>query len=284
MRAVAIAISVAIAGPALADTPQPRVVIVSIDGLRADAIKKAVMPRHVRLAAEGAIARSASTISKPLTLPAHAAMISGFDVEDHGLSWNSYRANRGHIRVRTIFTAAHDKGLTTAMIVGKDKLRHLATPGAIDHFEIPRKPSCSGVAAAAAAHFKRSQPHLMFVHFNDPDDAGHASGWASKDYARALATADRCLGVLIDAIDDSPASASTLIIVTADHGGEGSSHADGTAEGIRRIPWLARGPGIERATTITDPVDTFDTAATTLVMLGLKLTPKMRGTSRLRRP
>jgi predicted AlkP superfamily pyrophosphatase or phosphodiesterase len=275
---------VAIAGPAAADTPKPRVVIVSIDGLRADAIQKGVMPRHVRFAAEGAIAKTASTISKPLTLPAHAAMLSGFDVEDHGLSWNSYKADRGHIRVPTIFTAAHDKGLTTAMIVGKDKLRHLVTPGAVDHFEIPRKPSCDGVSASAAAHFTRSQPHLMFVHFADPDDAGHASGWGSKDYARALATVDRCLGVLVDAIDASPAGASTLIIVTADHGGEGSSHADGNTEGIRRIPWLARGPGIERATTITDPVDTFDTAATALVMLGLKPTPKMRGTSRLHRP
>jgi bisphosphoglycerate-independent phosphoglycerate mutase (AlkP superfamily) len=170
------------------------------------------------------------------------------------------------------------------MIVGKDKLRHLATPGAVDHFEIPRKSSCTGVAASAVAHFKRSQPHLMLVHFADPDDAGHSSGWGSDEYLRALATTDRCLGVLVDAIDASPFGASTLIIVTADHGGEGHTHADGRSDAVRRIPWLARGPGIERASTIKDHVDTFDTAATALATLGLARSPKMRGTSRLRRP
>jgi predicted AlkP superfamily pyrophosphatase or phosphodiesterase len=284
MRVLVVAVAALAAAPALADNTAPRVVIISVDGLRADAIKKDVMPRHVQFAAEGTTARTASTISKPLTLPSHASMLSGFDVDDHGLSWNSYRADRGHIRVPTIFTAAHAKGLTTAMIVGKDKLRHLATPGAVDHFEIPRKSSCTGVAASAVAHFKRSQPHLMFVHFADPDDAGHSSGWGSRDYARALATVDRCLGVLVDAIDASPLGAATLIIVTADHGGEGHSHSDGGSDVVRRIPWLARGPRIEARSIITDPVDTFDTAATAFAMLNLVRTPKMRGTTRLRRP
>jgi predicted AlkP superfamily pyrophosphatase or phosphodiesterase len=282
LLAVVAVVALAIVRPAAADGTQRRVVIVSVDGLRHDAIKKDVMPRHVRLAAEGTTAKQASTISKPLTLPSHAAMISGFDVDDHGLYWNSYKADRGHIKVPTVFTAARAKGLTTAMIVGKQKLRHLATPGAIDHFEIPRDASCKGVAASAAAHWKRSQPHVMLVHFADPDDAGHANGWGSDAYQRALAVSDRCLGVLVDAIDASPLAASTLIIVTADHGGEGHTHANPNSDVVRRIPWLARGPGIDKASTIADPVDTFDTAATALATLGLPRLPKMRGTSRVR--
>jgi arylsulfatase A-like enzyme len=259
---------------------EPHVVIVSIDGLRADAVTKDAMPRAVRFAAQGARAKTASTISMSLTLPSHASMISGRDVAAHGMSWNSYNAKKGPIKVATIFTSAHDHKLTTAMIVGKDKLRHLVTPGAVDHFEIPRDATCNGVAEAAAKYFTQSQPSLMFVHFSNPDDAGHASGWSSDAYRRAVIASDRCLGVLIDAIDGSPAARSTFVIVTADHGGQGRSHADGSADIIRHIPWFARGPGIESGSTI-DHVDTFDTAATALAALGLPRLPEMLGVARV---
>ncbi|MCW5809124.1 MAG: alkaline phosphatase [Deltaproteobacteria bacterium] len=261
--------------------PEPRVVVVSVDGLRADLITPEVMPRHAKLAAEGATARSASTIPETDTLPSHAAMLSGVGAAAHGLTWNSYRKDRGPIRVPTVFSAAHDRKLATAMFVGKAKLRHLLLPGSVDHFEIPRDPTCAGVAAAAAAHFASARPHLMFVHFSDPDDAGHRSGWLSPDYLAAAKASDRCLGTLLDAIDATPMAASTLVIVTADHGGDGHSHSDGRSQLNRRIPWIARGAGFARASTIDAPVDTRDTAATVLAALGLPALPNMLGTSRL---
>jgi hypothetical protein len=69
------------------------VVIVSIDGLRADA----VLPSHPTLellARQGVRAERALTIRRSTTLASHASMLSGVDDDKHGITWNSWRPNR----------------------------------------------------------------------------------------------------------------------------------------------------------------------------------------------
>ncbi len=257
-----------------------RVVIISIDGLRPDMMTPELMPRHVQLMAEGITARHASTITQSDTLPSHAAMLSGVGVAAHGLWWNSYKANRGFIKVPTVFSSARERGLTTAMIVGKQKLRHIAGPTSVDYFERPSY-LCGGVARRAAEYFTKVTPDLLFVHFSDPDEYGHSHGWLSKEYVRAAKNSDRCLATVLAAIDASPAGAGTLVIVTADHGGHAKHHSDGRSKLNRSIPWIARGPGVPKGATLEAPVETVDTAATTLAALGLPPLPHMRGQARL---
>ena len=269
------------AKPILPPTPPvakpKRVVIISIDGLRPDMMTEALMPRHVQLMREGTTARDAWTIQESDTLPSHAAMLSGVGMSAHGLSWNSYQANRGYIKVPTVFSAARAAGLSTAMIVGKPKLKHIASPGTVDHFERPSY-LCGGVAKRAAEYFASDHPDLLFVHFSDPDEYGHSHGWTSPEYKRAAQHSDRCLAIVLDAIEGSRDD--TLVIVTADHGGE-SRHHNGHDKPSRAIPWIARGPGVAAGASIDKPIHTVDTAATTLVALGLPRLPKMTGTSRL---
>jgi predicted AlkP superfamily pyrophosphatase or phosphodiesterase len=257
-----------------------RVVIISIDGLRPDMMTPELMPRHVQLMAEGTTARHASTIKQSDTLPSHAAMLSGVGVASHGLWWNSYKANRGYIRVPTVFSSARQRGLSTAMIVGKQKLRHIAGPDTVDYFERPSY-LCGGVARRAAEYFTQVTPDLLFVHFSDPDEYGHSHGWLSKEYVRAARNSDRCLATVLAAIDASEAGASTLVIVTADHGGHLRHHSGGHSPLNIAIPWIARGPGVARGATLETPIDTVDTAATTLAALGLPPLPDMIGRPRL---
>src|SRR6185312_2651698 len=106
-----------------------RVVIISEDGLRPDVLSPELTPRHIALIHEGARAKEAETIPQSDTLPSHASMLSGVGARAHGLWWNSYQAGRGFIHVPTIFSVAHENGLSTAMFVGKPKLRHIAIPG-----------------------------------------------------------------------------------------------------------------------------------------------------------
>ena len=277
---VAVAVAVAKPKPPAPPAAKPkRVVIISIDGLRPDMMTADLMPRHVQLMREGTTARDAWTIQESDTLPSHAAMLSGVGMSAHGLSWNSYQANRGYIKVPTIFTAARAAGLSTAMIVGKPKLKHIASPGTVDHFERPSY-LCGGVAKRAAEYFASGHPDLLFVHFSDPDEYGHSHGWSSPEYKRAAHHSDRCLATVLAAIDGSPHRDDTLVIVTADHGGE-SRHHNGHDKQSRAIPWIARGPGVAAGASIDKPIDTVDTAATTLVALGLPRLPRMTGTSRL---
>jgi predicted AlkP superfamily pyrophosphatase or phosphodiesterase len=269
----------------LAPAPPPpimpkRVVIISEDGMRPDVLTEELAPRHFALMKEGTIAHHAETIPESDTLPSHASMLSGVGALAHGLWWNSYQSARGFIHVPTIFSVAHDAHLTTAMIVGKPKLRHIAIPGTVDHFERPSY-LCGGVAKRAAEYFATSKPDLMFVHFSDPDEYGHSHGWMSKEYLHAVHNSDGCLATVLAAIDASPDAASTLVIVTADHGGHGKKHSDGHVAVDRDIPWIVRGPGVGHGVVLDESVETVDTAATTLAALGLPALPNMLGSARL---
>ena len=86
-------------GPARAE----RVVIISIDGLRPDAIEKAGAENLLKLIARGTWCPKAETVRPSITLPSHTAMFTGLDYKRHGVSWNNYRP--GHIPLPTVFSA-----------------------------------------------------------------------------------------------------------------------------------------------------------------------------------
>lgn len=272
--------------PAAAPTPPPapptvkHVLIISEDGMRPDALTLERAPNHNALMRQGTTARTCDTINQSDTLPSHASMLSGFAAQDHGLRWNSLQPSKGYIHVPTIFSIAKAHGMSTAMFVGKTKLRHIARPGSVDHYERPTF-LCSGVVKAAGAYLAAEHPQVMFVHFADPDEYGHSDGWMSPAYLRGVEQSDRCLGQLMDSLAAAGMADSTLVIVTADHGGHNRTHSGAkTIEVDRHIPWIARGPGVPVDAWIEATVDTMDTAATALAALKLPADPGMVGVSR----
>ena len=120
----------------------------------------------------------------------------------------------------------------------------------------------------AAAYFVTKRPQIEFVHFSDPDDRGHSSGWMSPQMIAAVGESDRCLGELIDAVVAAGLEDETLIIVSADHGGHGHNHSGYGHEEDRLIPWIAWGAGVKPGHHIKGVVNTVDTAATALWALG----------------
>ncbi len=251
------------------------VIIISEDGLRPDFASNEHLHWHQTLCQHGSYSWKAKTIRDASTLPAHAAMLSGVDVDAHGLSWNNWRPSKGYIKVRTIFDEATAHGLKTAMFVGKSKLKHIATPGTVDVFDRPGY-YCKKVADAAAEYIKAEKPALGFVHFSDPDEVGHAKGWGTDDYTKAAARADKCLGVVLEALDEAGLTDDTLVILTADHGGHNHVHS-GALLIDREIPWIARGPGVRVGHRIHAPISTVDTAATALYALGLPISSSLIG-------
>jgi predicted AlkP superfamily pyrophosphatase or phosphodiesterase len=251
------------------------VVIVSEDGLRPDALTSVPAPVHEELMRHGSYSLKARTIRHASTLPSHAAMLSGFDVKEHGLFWNSWHPERGWIHVPTIFDAAEKSGGTAAAFVGKKKLEHIAHPGSVDMFSRPGY-FCKKVVEQAAQYFVEKKPTIEFIHFSDPDDLGHAVGWMSDPQLVAVMHADKCLGTLVDAVHAAGLDGETLFILSADHGGHGRNH-DGHIEEDRLIPWIAWGPGIKPGHRIDVPIITVDTAATALWALGYPAPPDMKG-------
>jgi hypothetical protein len=255
--------------------PIRHVIVISEDGLRPDALADVRPPVHGALMAKGAYSLTARTIRHASTLPAHAAMLSGFDVGEHGLDWNSWKPERGHILVPTIFDAAKQAGMGSAAFVGKRKLEHIAHPGAVDFFSRPGF-FCKKVVAAAAQYFVDEKPQIEFIHFSDPDERGHADGWMSDTQFAAIRHSDQCLGTLVDAVTAAGLDGQTLFILSSDHGGHGHNHS-GRIEEDRLIPWLAWGPGVRAGHRIRAPISTLDTAATALWALGYPPPPGLLG-------
>jgi hypothetical protein len=251
------------------------VIIVSEDGLRPDALTSVPAPVHEDVMRRGSYSLHARTIRRASTLPSHAAMLSGFDVKEHGLFWNSWHPERGWIHVPTVFDAAGQQGGTSAAFVGKQKLAHIAHPGSVDMFSRPGY-FCKKVVEQAAAYFVDKKPTIEFIHFSDPDDLGHAVGWMSNPQLEAVKHADKCLGTLVDAVHAAGLDDVTLFILSADHGGHGRNH-DGKIEEDRLIPWIAWGPGVRVGHKIESPIITLDTAATALWALGYPNPPGLQG-------
>lgn len=252
--------------PASPPAPPPRlydhVVIVSFDGMRPDAMVQADAPTLHRLAAEGASAQNARTIDMSSTLPAHSSMLTGVDVDVHGMDFDEHRPERGFVRASTIFQEARRAGFASAMFVSKSKLRHIALPQSLDVYAQPSH-QCGGVSREAARYLATAPAGITFVHFGEPDVAGHHRGWMGEAYFAGIVRADRCLATVVRGI--ASRSDRVLLIVSADHGGHGFHH--GTLDPLDlHIPWIAVGPHVRRGAFAT-PVRTTDTAATALAAL-----------------
>jgi len=117
---------------------------------------------------------------------------------------------------------------------------------------------------------------VCFIHLDDPDSAGHKHGWGSPEQIKAFAEVDAGLGVIVTAIHNAGLAETSVVIITADHGGHDKTHGLNIPDDMT-IPWIAWGKGVKQNFTITAPVMTCDTAATVLWLLDVPRPPDLDG-------
>ena len=257
------------------DTCAERILIMSVDGLRPAALSAERTPIIIGLAAQGAYTWTARTIHPPSTLPGHASMLTGYDVIDHGLSWNDYYPEMGFIKTTSVFEIAHEGGFRTSMFVAREKMQHIALPGSVDDFilvdgDYPE-------LTKRAIGFIEPGFGVMFIHLRSMDKAGHTYGWMSEEYLAKAAFVDQEVSLVMNALRQADLEKSTLVILTADHGGHGKNHMTGLAADMT-IPWIVVGPGVIPTYNLSSQVIVYDTAATAAWALGLALPADMKGT------
>lgn len=258
------------------------VLLVSIDGLRPDAISRFKARTLLRLIGEGSYTLAARTILPSKTLPSHTSMLTGEPPEKHQVLWNNVpTADAESIEMPNVFSVARSHGYQTAAFFSKAKFQPLQLEGTLDYSQAPGgwfgKWSSRRTVTDVEEYLDKARPHLLFVHLSDPDTAGHRSGWMSDDYGAAVRAADDAVARLITVADRTYGPGSYTLIVTADHGGHGNDHGSDDSRDVT-IPWIAWGRGVKPGLLVLSSVQTMDTAATVLWLLGLSEPTEWAGT------
>jgi predicted AlkP superfamily pyrophosphatase or phosphodiesterase len=260
------------------DAGRRHVVVISVDGLRPDAIERSGATTLQRMAAEGAWSWTAQTVVPSRTLPSHTSMWTGVGPDRHRIDWNTNRTGeRGRVGVETAFGVAREHGVRTGAFFAKPKLRHLMRPGSLDRASAPRGVEifpATRMVDDVETYLRFHRPGLLFVHLAEPDVMGHAFGWMSPPYRWGVRRADAAVGRIAGAALRH-LGPGVVVIVTSDHGGRGREHAAPVPENLT-IPWIAWGPAVA-AGRIQRPIHTVDTAATVLWLLGVPVPAEWQG-------
>jgi len=242
-----------IAPPSRAAAPAPRVLLVVIDGLRADVAE--TLPFLSQLADAGGRAR---TWADPPTISAaqYVALLAGVPPRDSGVrtNWTLRAAGVDDVARRARATGLH----TAALSTGVDWWHRLFPESFESAAMVPEPRIVSEVARLAASG------GLLVVHLCAVDDAGHAFGARSPEYAAAAATADRMTAEIANVWGWPRAD----VVVTADHGHRDRGGHGGTEPEVRASFVVAAGPDIERGARV-DSAHSIDVAPTLAALLGV---------------
>jgi len=200
--------------------------VITIDGLRPDAILKADAPNLKALIKEGSYTPVAKTVDPPKTLPSLISLVTGLVPNKHGTNKNEWNPDMGYIKFETIFTLAKKEGFSTTMFAGKDKLYFIAVPNSIDKIEVIKYNSTSveKITESFTSFMKENMPGVTLIHFPEPDIPGHKNGWMSEEYFDSIKNVDIQLGKIITSLKQAEVYDKTFLIITSDHGGKSYTH------------------------------------------------------------
>jgi len=267
------------------------VLAISVDGMSVAAVRKLgrkQLPNLYKFMRAGASTMNARTEREmTVTLPNHTGMVTGRRIEaatgGHGVTWNDDRltpntvqAAAGH-DVASVFTAVDAAGGSTALFAAKTKftLWQRSWPDAIDRTTI--NDDNAELVDELIADLGQDRD-FRFLHLSPPDVAGHAYGWMSKPYLRAVRTTDALVGRVVAAVNSDPTrKAGTTMLLTSDHGGHGPSHDNARLLDDYRIVFMARGSAVDKGVDLYAINPTYKDPGTRRTTYGTRRPPVRNG-------
>ncbi|MDT7842205.1 HAD-IA family hydrolase [Streptomyces justiciae] len=241
---------------------QSRVLVVGIDGVRLDVLRRLPTPYLDALAADGFLTPVEVDADTPtMSGPCWATIVTGVTAAKHGVWSNDFTGHRLDVFPDFATRLAGQDGRRTFVAAGWRPLMQVRDGGPL--FRAPSRSVFIEPAADTPEAWERCDEQITdaavavltvddmdasFVYLGAPDETAHFLG-CGEAYEAAVRQADRRLGRLLAAIRSRPSCADerwTVLVVT-DHG-----HVDAGGHGGRtpqeRTAWLAAtGPGIGAA-------------------------------------
>ncbi|MGX1995456.1 alkaline phosphatase family protein [Xanthomonas axonopodis pv. cassiae] len=220
---------------ASASTPHT-LLLISIDGLRADMLDRGITPNLSQLAREGVRARWMTPSYPSLTFPNHYTLVTGLRPDHHGIVHNSMRdPTLGGFWLSKSEAVGDARwwGGEPVWVGVENSGQHAATwswPGS--------EAAIKGVRPSQWRHYQKGvrldtrvdavrgwlktdgarRNRLVTLYFENVDEAGHDHGPESREYADAVRAVDAAIGQLLTGMQRDGTRARTNIIVVSDHG------------------------------------------------------------------
>lgn len=222
----------ALASAGAAAAGAPTVVVLSLDGVRADYPDRGELPAFARLAREGARAEKLVPPFPPITFPSHVTLATGAPVDRHGIVANDFvdRARgRFHFandaswqEAEPIWVAAERQGVRSAVFfwVGSDGPWRGTSASLYERpfdSEVPEAKKVDRILSWLDLPAEQ-RPHLVLSWWHGADAPGHRYGPESAAVAAAMAEQDAQLLRLLAGIDARGRWADTTLLVVSDHG------------------------------------------------------------------
>lgn len=252
-----------------AEPLQRHVILLSIDGLRPEYylspdLYQLKIPHLRSLMTSGSYAQGMQGVYPTLTYPSHTTLVTGVRPARHGIVSNflltpsagllNWYLKTADIRSKTLWEAAKDKGLKTAIVTWpvsygaqvdylipenlaatsdiKDLIRQGSTPGLFEDldkqfgpvtllpFNDPKAclPLDSMTTDFAVEILRRYKPQLLLLHLLDADHEQHATGIDTPQVLASFERIDGLIGKLIEAVRQAGMFNDTTFVIVGDHG------------------------------------------------------------------
>lgn len=231
----------AVPGPGGVNHPaqqnKPYVVLLSLDGFRADYLDRFPTPHLDRLAKRGVRSAGLVPVFPSKTFPNHYTLVTGLYADRHGIVanqfWDPRRGaaytlrDRDAVRDGTwyggepIWVTAERQGMVSASFhwPGSEAAIGGVRPTFWRPYDaaVPNDSLIDQVLQWLRLP-PRSRPHLVTAYLHDVDDAGHRFGPEDARVGDAVWEVDRALGRLVDGVAALPFADQVNLIVVSDHG------------------------------------------------------------------
>ncbi len=271
--------------------PEPSLVLITLDTTRNDFVgphdgQASRTPALDRVAATG-VRYSHALTPTPLTLPAHASLLTGLDPPEHGLRDNgsavlppqlptlaTVLTARGYRTGAVVATRVLDRrfGLARGFATYDDRMVAERT----GEYGYPERDAAAVTTAALdwATQQHPARPFFLWVHYYDPHfpyaAPGSTSRGATERYGDEIAFMDREIGRLLDGLPKPPAG--KVVAIVGDHGEALGEHGEPTHgvfiyRSVLEVPLIVSGAGVPRGKVVAETVATRRLGATLLRLL-----------------
>lgn len=268
------------------------IIIVGCDGMGEMYIENAtsLLPNMGYLMRHGTYSNVTRTHMPSVSAPNWATIITGMPPEKSGVYDNDWTPNSASPPNITVFEMPPANGvgkipepmwtsiknqnpnMTTGVYNSWPWINYLAQQDVDYHVQSKIENDVYIMGKVIETVLLHNQTNLIFIHLNEVDASGHETYWGSPAYYDAVKAIDIFLGKLLKLLDWDR----TTMLVTADHGGMGSSHGYFN-EVTMYVPSIFYGHKICQGKYLTEYIDNTYFAPTMMHAIGLTPGPYMEG-------